>query len=132
MLESLFNKVYSKDTKEAPTQVFSCEYCKIFKNTFFTEHLRWLLLLWLSAYSRSSRPDVLWENFAKTGRHLCQRLFLMKLQVFSCEFCKISKSTFSYRTPPVAASVTPATLLSYDTITSFYIWKQELKKLESV
>ena len=37
--------VDSKDTKEAPTQVFSCEYCKIFKYTFFTEHLRWLLLL---------------------------------------------------------------------------------------
>ena len=26
-------------------------------------------------------------------------------QVFSCEFCKTSKNTFSYRTPPVAASV---------------------------
>ena len=25
-------------------------------------------------------------------------------QVFSCEFCKISKNTFSYRTPLVAAS----------------------------
>ena len=25
--------------------------------------------------------------------------------VFSCEFCEISKSTFSYRTPPVAALV---------------------------
>ena len=25
-------------------------------------------------------------------------------QVFSCEFCGISKNTFSYRTPPVAAS----------------------------
>ena len=25
-------------------------------------------------------------------------------QVFSCEFCLISKDTFSYRTPPVAAS----------------------------
>ena len=25
-------------------------------------------------------------------------------QVFSCEFCEISKSTFSYRTPPLAAS----------------------------
>ena len=25
-------------------------------------------------------------------------------QVFSCEFCKISKNTFSYKTPPVAAS----------------------------
>ena len=26
-------------------------------------------------------------------------------QVFSCEFCEISKNTFSYRTPPVATSV---------------------------
>ena len=26
--------------KEAPTQVFSCEYCETFKNTCFTEHLR--------------------------------------------------------------------------------------------
>ena len=25
-------------------------------------------------------------------------------RVFSCEFCKISKNTFSYRTPPVTAS----------------------------
>ena len=28
-------------------------------------------------------------------------------QVFSCEFCKISKNIFSYRTPSVAASVYP-------------------------
>ena len=27
------------------------------------------------------------------------------IKVFSCEFCKISKNTFSYRTFPVAASV---------------------------
>ena len=26
--------------KEAPTQMFSCEYCEIFKNIFFKEHLR--------------------------------------------------------------------------------------------
>ena len=25
--------------KETPTQVFSCEYCKIFKNIYFEEHL---------------------------------------------------------------------------------------------
>ena len=31
--ESLFNK-------ESLIQVFSCEFCEIFKNTFFTEHLR--------------------------------------------------------------------------------------------
>ena len=37
------NKIANlKARKETPTQVFSCEYCKIFKNTFFAEHLRWL------------------------------------------------------------------------------------------
>ena len=30
--------------KETLAEVISCEFCKIFKNTFFTEHLRWLLL----------------------------------------------------------------------------------------
>ena len=25
--------------KQSPTQVFFCEYCKIFKNTYFEEHL---------------------------------------------------------------------------------------------
>ena len=47
-----------------------------------------------------------------TGKHLCQSLFFDKAavkeeslaQVFSCEFCEISKDTFFYRTPPVAAS----------------------------
>ena len=53
-----------------------------------------------------------------TGKHLWQSLFFNKavdlrpatllkkrllVQVFSCEFCEISKNTF-YRTPPVAAS----------------------------
>ena len=26
--------------KETPTQVFSCDYCEFFKNTYFEEHLR--------------------------------------------------------------------------------------------
>ena len=30
--------------KKRLTRVFSCEFCEISKNTFFTEHLRWLLL----------------------------------------------------------------------------------------
>ena len=30
--------------KETQAQVFSCEFCEISKNTFFTEHLWWLLL----------------------------------------------------------------------------------------
>ena len=51
MLESQFNNADSKDTKEAPTQVFSCEYYEIFKNTFFTEHLWWPLLLFLKIHT---------------------------------------------------------------------------------
>ena len=66
----------------------------------------------LSQTYRSSRPQVFCEkgvlrNFTKfTGKHLCQSLFLNKVaacnfikketlaQVFSCEFCEISKTTF--------------------------------------
>ena len=44
VLETLFIKVTGLTAcilikKETPTQVFSCEYCKIFKNSFFVEHL---------------------------------------------------------------------------------------------
>ena len=63
------------------------------------------------------------RNFTKfTGKHLSQSLFFNKVaglrpqacnyikkvtlvQVLSCEFCEISKKTFSYRIPPVAASI---------------------------
>ena len=34
--------------KEALTQAFSSEFCEIFKNTFFIEHLRWLMLSFVS------------------------------------------------------------------------------------
>ena len=73
----------------------------------------------LSTTIRSSRPEVFCKNgvlrnFAKfTRKHVCQSVrseacnFIKKetlAPVFSCEFCKVSKNTFSYRTPPVAAS----------------------------
>ena len=73
---------------------------------------------------RSSRPLVFCKkgvlrNFTKfTGKHLCQSLFFNKVaglvcnfikketlaQVFSCEFCEISKNTILNRTPLMAAS----------------------------
>ena len=40
---SLYLKKAFNFIKETPTQVFSCENCKIFKNSFFIEYLRWLL-----------------------------------------------------------------------------------------
>ena len=67
--------------------------------------------------SRSSHAEVFCKkgiliNFAKfTGKHLWVS-FLIKLldkketlaQVFSCEFCEISKNTFFNKTPLVVAS----------------------------
>ena len=70
---------------------------------------------------RSSHPElfckkVVFRNFAKFSKVS----FLIKLQaqpqacnfitketlaqVFSCEFCEISRNNFSYKTPPVATS----------------------------
>ena len=44
MLQSLFNKVAGLGLqiylKEIQTQLFSCEYCEIFLNTYSVEHLR--------------------------------------------------------------------------------------------
>ena len=77
----------------------------------------WWVLHWpFKPFSkqRSSRPEVFCKkgvlrNFAKfTEKHLCQILFFSKVetlaQVFSCEFCEVSKNTWSFRTHSVAAS----------------------------
>ena len=58
---------------------------------------------------RRSRPDVLCKkgilrNFAKlTGKQASACNFIKK-ETLTQVFCEISKNTFSYRTPPVAAS----------------------------
>ena len=49
VLQPLFDKVAGLQDcnfikKKASRQVFSCEYCAIFKISFLIEHLRWLLL----------------------------------------------------------------------------------------
>ena len=103
--------------------MFSCEFCKIYKNTFYYR----TPLVAASARFRSSCQDVFCKkgvlrNFAKfTGKHLCQSLYFNKVaglrpeacnvikietlaQLFSCEFWEISINTFSYKTLPVAAS----------------------------
>ena len=46
----------------------------------------------------------------------CARVSIKKetlAQVFSCEYCEISKNTFSYRAPPVAASTIPVECNSF-------------------
>ena len=48
----LTSATYNFIKKETLAQVFSCEFCEIFKNTFFTEQLRMaLILLWKNAFN---------------------------------------------------------------------------------
>ena len=47
--------------KESLAQVFSCEFCEISKNTFFIEHLWWLLLYFILQNLRIMEID--WSSF---------------------------------------------------------------------
>ena len=57
---------------------------------------------------RCSVEKVFLEISQNSQENTCARVsFLLKetlAQVFSCEFCEISKNIFFYRAPPVAAS----------------------------
>ena len=56
--------------KRESKQMFSCEYCEIFKNSFVTEHLRWLLLTIIFRSWNS------WNsNKRKTGDYLRRKTF---------------------------------------------------------
>ena len=78
--------------------------------------LEWNLHNSEAVAKRCSAKNVLWEISQNSRGNTCARVsFLIKLacsfikketlvQVFSYEFCKISKNTFSCRTSPVAAS----------------------------
>ena len=50
----MFCKACNFIEKKISTQVFSCDFCKIFKNTFFTECLQWLLLVMSSVLISTS------------------------------------------------------------------------------
>ena len=95
---------------------------KFLRRAFFIEHLQWLFLD-IYIIFRSSRPEefckkVFLEISKDSQENTCARVsFLIKLQaacnfikketlaqVFSCEFCEISKNTYSYRTTLMAAS----------------------------
>ena len=69
--------------------------------------------VFMSYRGRHSRPEVFCKkgvlrNFAQFIGLRSQACNFIKIetlaQVFFSEFCEISKNTFSYRTPPVAAS----------------------------
>ena len=55
------------------------------------------------SYTRNSHPAVFCEKGVLQACNFIEKETLA--QLFSCEFCEISKNTFFYRTPLVAASV---------------------------
>ena len=107
-------------------QVFSCKFCEIFKNTHFAEYVRKtasacaqqylqhpilfiVIATYRSSHRRCSIKKGVLRNFTKfTGKHVCQSLFIKKetlAQVFSREFCEVSKNTFSTEHLRTTASV---------------------------
>ena len=76
VFEPLFNKAGTLKTcvfikKEIPTQVFSCEYCEIFKNSFLMEQFLFIIVL--------CDDRILWTSF---GAKLTCFIFLVLLLCF--------------------------------------------------
>ena len=67
---------------------------------------------WINPYQRCIWNPTKHLNFffENSWLHFCQKAsakmfdMVLNIQQFSCEFCKILKNAFSYRTPPMAAS----------------------------
>ena len=119
--------------KNSLTQGFSWNLAKFLRTPLFTEHLRWLLLILQRVKSRTRMFNAFYVQLLAPNKlivHFLEKIktkavaqncsvnkvffrsqacnFIKKealTQVFSCQFCEISKNTFSYRTPPVTASV---------------------------
>ena len=69
---------------------------------------------------RCSVKKMFLEISQNSQENNCARVsLLIKLQA-SCEFCELSKNTFSYRTPPVAASyfLLKSSFISVSSVTS--------------
>ena len=64
------------------------------------------ILLWKLSIAPEKDSGILAESLCQSDgtKHLCESLCFTLTQVFSCEFCEISKNTFFHRTPLVAAS----------------------------
>ena len=119
-----FNKVAGPATlwkERCSTQVFSCEICKAFKNTFFTEYLRLLLL---ENLFRSSRERRLHITGKKIYAVIWLRLLLLLVQnVSSCVRITLMFGCLSYfykGDKTETAYITKSTSLRYFAITCYW------------
>ena len=69
--ESLSQSSFRPD----PTQVFSLQFCKNFKNTFFGEHVRGNVFQMSSNLKRRRTKDTKFKNELKTKQNINSKLF---------------------------------------------------------
>ena len=84
MWDALFSFFRKKDS----TQVFYCEYCKIFKFIYFEEHLR------AAAFVKNDVLKIFWKTHKK--KHLYQSLFLNKFAGFQTENLRTTASSLLF------------------------------------
>ena len=84
-----FHKIHRKTPvpkfikKETLAQVFSCEFCEISKNIFFTEHLRATASVSsLYVFCLKHSPLLIWDIIQLPGAY-CERLFVVALLIAS-------------------------------------------------
>ena len=68
--------------KEALVQAISCYFCEIFKNTYFKEHLWWLLLLSdktqnIKKMKTQESKERKFENKSKINRVTCFNIYIV-------------------------------------------------------
>ena len=68
LCQSLFFNKVAGLTLETLAQVFSCEFCEIFKNTFFTEHLRTTTSIILKILSHVFLEELMFFLFTPTKK----------------------------------------------------------------
>ena len=90
MLESLFNKYRLMSRwlyyKQTPTQVFSCEYCQIFKNLTSINDCLWILLIQSGRNNRKNRDVSRDDNRSRIQnpvKHLRCSFLQKRLPVFN-------------------------------------------------
>ena len=78
--------------QKTPTHVVWCEISVIFRNTFFTEHLRWLLVENLFRSARERRLRITVEIYVV----IWQMLLLLVMNVSSCIWRTLMFGCLSY------------------------------------
>lgn len=80
--------------RETPTQVLSSEFCGIFKNTLYTEHLRTIsstvqvVYVLRNVFKRSYKPSMM-EHFGENGERLQAVNYFPKHLLHRCQICLI-------------------------------------------